>query len=331
MKPSDLSRTLVAIVRAGRPAYVWGAPGVGKSAVVRDAADDLGLRVLDLRATLLDPVDLRGLPRVTSDTAVWCPPAFLPRTGQGVLFLDELAQAPPAVQAACLQLVLDRKLGEYELPDGWAVVAASNRQDDRAGAHRLISPLLNRFVHLDLDVCPDDWQEWAVTANVAAKVRAFVRFRPALLFQFDPAANPRAFPTPRSWQFVSDVLPGTPAELLHAAVAGCVGDGAAAEFVGFLRLCRELPDLDAVLRDPDRAPVPRESAVLYALVGALVELCRADRAPLANFVRYASRLPDEFGLLAMRDAVAVNRTLVGLPAVQDWIARARTTGLFPAA
>ena len=210
------------------------------------------------------------------------------------------------------------------------MVAASNRQDDRAGAHRLISPLLNRFVHLDLDVCPDDWQAWAVAANVAAEVRAFVRFRPALLFQFDPASNPRAFPTPRSWQFVSEVLATAAPELLHAVVAGCVGDGPAAEFVGFLRLYRELPDLDAVLRDPDHAPVPREPAVLYALVGALVELCRADRAPLTAFVRYANRLPDEFGLLAMRDALAVNRTLVGLPAVQEWIARARHQGLFPA-
>jgi hypothetical protein len=280
---------------------------------------------------LLDPVDLRGLPRLDGDTAVWCPPAFLPRAGEGVLFLDELAQAPPLVQAACLQLVLDRRIGEYELPEGWAVVAASNRAEDRAGVHRLISPLLNRFVHLDLEVSADDWQAWAVAAGVAPEVRAFLRLRPALLSQFDPAANPRAFPTPRSWQFVADVLGRTPDDLVHGVVAGCVGDGPAAEFAGFLALYRELPDVDAVLAAPDTTPVPREPAVLYALVGALVETCRADGAPLAAFARYAARLPDEFALLAFRDALAVQPKFVALPGVQQWIARARAKGLFLAA
>ena len=328
MRPTDVSKALAALVPTRRPVYVWGPPGCGKSAVVRQAAEALGRRLVDVRAALLDPVDLRGLPRVVRDAAVWCPPAFLPRRGEGVLFLDELAQAAPLVQAACLQLTLDRKVGEYELPDGWTVVAASNRAEDRAGTHRLITPLLNRFVHLDLDVSPDDWQGWAAAAGVGPEVRAFLRYRPGLLSRFDPAAGERAFPTPRAWQFVSDVLPGAPAELLHPVVAGCVGDGPAAEFVGFLRLYRELPDLDAVLARPDAAPVPREPAVLYALVGALVERCRSDQAPLAQVVQYALRLPEEFAVLALRDALAVNPRLVGLPAVQQWIARARSRGLF---
>src|SRR5829696_3161353 len=287
MRPSEVTKALAALVPTRRPVYLWGPPGAGKSSLVRQAAGHLGLGLVDVRATLLDPVDLRGLPRLTGDAAVWCPPAFLPRSGEGVLFLDELAQAPPLVQAACLQLTLDRRVGEYELPPGWAVVAASNRAEDRAGTHRLISPLLNRFVHLDLDVSPEDWQGWAVVATVAPEVRAFLAYRPGLLFQFDPTANPRAFPTPRCWQFVSDVLARTPGELLHPVVAGCVGDGPAAEFVGFLRLYRELPDLDAVLAKPDQAPVPREPAVLYALVGALVERCRQAEAPLAGFVKHA--------------------------------------------
>jgi hypothetical protein len=331
MRPSDVTAALTALVPTKRPVYLWGPPGIGKSSVVRRAATTLELELVDVRATLLDPVDLRGLPRLDGDSAVWCPPAFLPRSGSGILFLDELAQAPPLVQAACFQLVLDRRLGEYTLPDGWSVVAASNRAEDRAGAHRVLSPLMNRFVHLDLEVSADDWQDWDVTAGIVPEVRAFLRFRPGLLFQFDPSANPRAFPTPRSWQFVSDVLAKTPAGLVHRVVAGCVGDGPAAEFVGFLELYRELPDLDAVLRAPETAPVPREPAVLYALVGALVEACKSDRAPIANVVKYATRLPDEFALLTVRDAAAVNPKVVALPAVQSWIAKARSKGLFPAA
>jgi hypothetical protein len=267
---------------------------VGKSSVVRQAARAAGLGMVDLRAVLLDPVDLRGLPRIHNGSALWCPPAFLPRGGRGVLFLDELAQAPPLVQAACLQLTLDRQLGEYALPEEWSVVAASNRQADRAGSHRLISPLLTRFVHLDLEVSHDDWQEWAAQTGIAPEVRSFLRYRPILLFQFDPLAAARAFPTPRSWEFVSQVLSYTPAELMHAVVAGCVGEGPAAEFTGFLRLCRELPDLDAILTSPGTAPVPTEPAVLYALAGALAECCRrGDQALLAAFVTYAGQLPDD--------------------------------------
>jgi ATPase family associated with various cellular activities (AAA) len=328
LRPTEISQCLASLIPAQRPIYLWGPPGIGKSCMVRQAAQSLSLNLVDVRATLLDPVDLRGLPRLTKDTAVWCPPAFLPRSGQGILFLDELAQAAPLVQAACLQLTLDRKVGEYTLPDGWSVIAASNRAEDRAGSHRLITPLLNRFIHLDLEVSPEDWQTWAVSANVAPEVRAFLRYRPALLFQFDPTTAQRAFPTPRAWQFVSDVLPGAPPNLLLGVVAGCVGEGAAAEFVGFLRLYQELPDLDAVLAKPDSAPVPREPAVLFALVTALVERCRADKAPLAGFVRYALRLPEEFGVLGLRDALAVQPKLVGLPEVQRWIAEARTRGLF---
>ena len=331
MRPSEVTSALTALIPTKRPVYLWGSPGVGKSSVVRQAADRLTLDLVDVRATLLDPVDLRGLPTVVDRRAEWCPPSFLPRAGDGVLFLDELAQAPPLVQAACLQLVLDRRVGEYTLPDGWSVVAASNRTDDRAGTHRLISPLLNRFVHLDLDVCPDDWQQWAVSAGVAPEVRAFLRFRPALLHQYDPASNPRAFPTPRSWQFVSDVLATTPPELLHRVVGGCVGDGPAAEFVAYLKLCRELPDPDRVLTHPTTSPVPKEPAVLYALVGALVEAVKRDGGLVPGFVTYAGRLPDEFALLAFRDAVAVQPTLVAHPSVQTWIRNARGHGLFPAA
>jgi MoxR-like ATPase len=331
MRPSALARALAALVPTKRPVFIWGPPGVGKSSLVRQAANTLKLSLLDLRASLLDPVDLRGLPKFGKAAAEWVPPVFLPRTGTGILFLDELTQAAAIVQSACLQLTLDRKLGEYELPPGWSVVAASNRPEDRAGGHRLISPLANRFIHLDMEVDTEDWQAWAVTSGIAPVVRAFLRFRPALLFQYESAANPRAFPSPRSWQFVSDVLAVTPAEALDRVVAGCVGEGAAAEFVAFLTLSRDLPDLDALLAHPDTAPVPAEPAVVYALVGAVVEQVRSVPAKAEAAVRYAARLPEEFGLLLFRDLLAVRPTLAALPVVQSWIARARAQGLFLAA
>ena len=152
-----------------------------------------------------------------------------------------------------------------------------------------------------------------------------------LLLRFDPAAGERAFATPRSWQFVSDALKHAPEDLVPAVAAGCVGEGPAAEFVAYRRLCRALPDLDACLASPASAPVPREPAVLYALSGALVERLRAETAPAEAVLAYAARLPEEFALLTLRDALAVKPRLAALPAAQSWIAKARGLGLFPAA
>lgn len=325
MRPALLRDALAALLPTRQPIYLWGPPGVGKSSLVRQAAAASDLDVLDVRAVLLDPVDLRGIPQVNGDhRAHWCVPDFLPRSGCGVLFLDELAQAPPLVQSACLQLTLDRRIGEYVLPDGWTVVAASNRQEDRAGAHRLISPLLNRFIHLDLEVSLDDWQRWAIEAGIAPEVRSFLQFRPGLLFAFDAAAGARSFPTPRSWEFVSRVLPVTREELLHPVIAGCVGEGPAAELIGYLRTYRGLPDLAALLAAPDSVTVPTDPGVLYALVGALGERAReAKQATLSAMFRFAGRMPAEYGVLLARDIVAVNKQALALPEAGRWLASHR--------
>lgn len=321
MRASDVSQALTALVPTKRPIFLWGPPGVGKSSLVRQSASNLGLQVCDVRAVLLDPVDLRGIPAVNGDhRAHWCQPDFLPRDGQGILFLDELAQAPPLVQSACLQLTLDRKIGEYTLPDGWIVIAASNRQEDRAGAHKLISPLLNRFVHLDLEVSVDDWQTWALSAGIVPDVRSFIRFRPGLLFSFDPQAGARAFPTPRSWEFVSQVSGVTPEPLLLPVVAGCIGEGPAAEYVAFRRIYTQLPDPAVVLSNPQGVTVPSDPSVLYALSAAMVEKARSATDPQLNSLGiFAGRLPDEYAILLIRDTIAVNPRCCSQPSVNAWV------------
>ena len=134
MKPSRLATVLSSMLGQRWPAFVWGPPGIGKSSIVHSVARQAGMSVIDLRASLLDPTDLRGIPAIVDGRAVWCPPAFLPKEGEspGVLFLDEINAAPPLVQASLYQLVLDRRVGEYVLPAGWWIVAAGNRQKDRA-------------------------------------------------------------------------------------------------------------------------------------------------------------------------------------------------------
>ena len=141
MTPLQVISALQTLTSIHQPVFLWGAPGVGKSQIVSQVAAMRGMALRDIRAVLLDPVDLRGLPRLTdAGTAVWCPPAFLPGAGdppQGILFLDELNAAPPLVQAACYQLILDRAIGEYRLPDGWSIVAAGNREKDKAVSYRM--------------------------------------------------------------------------------------------------------------------------------------------------------------------------------------------------
>ena len=161
MTPSQIVSALRSLLAIRQPAFLWGPPGVGKSQVVAQVARQNGLALRDIRAVLLDPVDLRGLPRISADgRSVWCPPAFLPGPAdpeRGIVFLDELNAAPPLVQAACYQLVLDRAIGEYRLPDGWSIVAAGNREGDRAVAYRMPSALANRMVHLDFTPDLEDW------------------------------------------------------------------------------------------------------------------------------------------------------------------------------
>lgn len=321
MGPKQIASALRTLLSIRQPVFLWGAPGVGKSQVVAQTARSLGLKLRDIRAVLLDPVDLRGLPRVSAEgRAVWCPPSFLPAeddTGGGVLFLDELNAAPPLVQAACYQLVLDRCIGEYRLPDGWCVVAAGNRDKDRTVTHRMPTALANRMVHLDFDADLDDWLDWAENAGIRPEVRAFLRFRPRLLHSFDPASADRAFPSPRSWEFVSKILDAAPSQdVEYELFRGTVGRVCAAEFAGFLDVWHGLPDVDEVLSDPLHARVPEEPAALYALCEALgLRACEENMEALAD---YAQRLPAEFGVLLMREAVCHRESLAASPAFTRW-------------
>ncbi len=327
MKASDIAQSLETLIEIQQPSFLWGPPGVGKSQVVAQTAKALGLDLIDVRAVLLDPVDLRGIPRITPQgDAQWCAPSFLPREGEGVLFLDELNAAPPLVQAACYQLVLDRRIGEYELPPGWTVIAAGNREQDRAVAHRMPSALSNRFVHLEFEVDAPDWNVWATAAGLPLEVTAFIRFRPALLHAFDPDRDDKAFPSPRSWEFVSRLvlahqnqlrdMEGQGRSLFREMVAGTVGPGAAAEFMGFLKVWQNLPELGTILNDPEGTAVPEDPAMLFALGELLGRSMTLENA--TPIMVYAARLPVEFSVLLMREAVRRDNALVNSPAFAQW-------------
>ena len=315
MKPSELATALKLCIQARQPVCAWGKPGIGKSQVVSQVGSDLNLTVKDVRAVLLDPVDLRGLPHVNGDgRSHWAIPEFLPRDGSGILFLDELNRAPALVQNACFQLVLDRKLGEYTLPDDWHVIAACNDVD--GGITKMSAALSNRFVHLDVEPNLEDWCKWAVTHNIEPAVIAFLRFRPNLLHEF--SRTEKAFPTPRSWEFISRITSQQPNKNLELALfEGTIGHGAAIEFAAFLQLFRNIPSIDAILLNPDTAPVPKnDPGSLWAISSAL-----ARRATDHNFRRaitYLDRMPQEYAVMAVRDAVQRDQTLAVTQDFTQW-------------
>lgn len=319
MRPSEIALALETCLRARVPAYVIGPPGVGKSAVGHQVTAKLGRQLIDWRASQLDPVELRGLPYVIEGLTRYAPLGNLPRDGSGVLLLDELGDAPPMVQSALYQLILDRRLGEYVLPDGWDIVAAGNTQADKANAQRLSTALANRFWHGTFEVDLNEWCAWALGAGVPVEVVAFVRFRPETLHAFDPQSKERAFASPRSWEFVGKLFKaGVPAKIELGMYAGAVGNGVATEFVGFLQVYRELPSIDAILLNPDKAVVPAKPAVQYAVTGALAR--KATQGNMDRVVTYLKRLPAEFAVSGFRDASARDPLVMQTASAIKWMA-----------
>ena len=347
MSPKDVKLALVSAFKVNRPIMMWGSPGIGKSDVVRQAAyevfkdapfchvptskmqgataDDvakqIGSRIVcDFRALLRDVIDLRGLPTIEGTTTVYTDPGDLPHNGDGkaVLFLDEINAAPPLVQAACYQLVWDRSIGDYKLPDYVRIVAAGNLDSDRAVTHAMPTPLRSRFTHIMFDVSNDDWIEWAVESNIHPMVVAFVRFRPELLHKFDDAAKGAlTFPCPRTYHLLSDYMhEGLPSGIEQQFVAGTIGEGASSEFVAFIRVWREMPSLDGIIANPKKGKVPDDPATLYAVASGLSR--RVTKANFAAVKTYCDRIPSSFATLCISDAIKRAPEIKTTEAMRKW-------------
>ena len=328
LRPSELAATLKILVEARQPVMVWGGPGCGKSEVAQQVAAEGGRTYYDVRALLLDPVDLRGIPWRDDDNRTrWAPPDFLPPTDSTALYLVNLEELPsgvPMVQAALFQLVRDRKCGEYELPEGASLMACGNREGDRGVTHRMPTPLASRFVHLEIKVDPSDWCEWGAANGIAPETLFFIQLRPELLHVFDPQSREAAFACPRTWEFVSNVVNqrgSLDPAAERALFRGAVGEAAAVEFSAFLKVWRELPHPRAVIDDPENADVPQNASALIALCGSLYRM--ADDVNLGSIVSYAMRLRREVGEFLVGSCVRREPALQHTDAFIRWAA-ART-------
>ena len=309
MKPKELKTylKLIWVKKPNRVTYVYGGVGVGKSSVVAQATSELGWEMRDIRLSLLDATDLRGIPFVDKEKkeSVWTRPSFLPPTDYDkpiVLFFDEFSNANGSIQNATLQLLLDRQLGEYRLPEKARIVLAGNRITDGGFVFRIGSANANRLINIEYELDFDDWKEWAYANNVNPLIIAFHNYRKGdLLSNFSPSMNTMAFASPRSWFFVNEILEvGLQNGTLYESIKGAVGEGAGTEFYGFLKIFRDLPKAEEIM-EQNKDIIPKESNVMYALTGALIGYIREHNDKLDRLIAYSMKIPKEFSIVMMKD------------------------------
>ena len=321
---SELYTHLDTLINADIPVFIHGSPGIGKSYIVAEVAKKHSLELVDVRLSQMDPVDLRGVPAIRDEQTVWMPPVFFPKdsNSNGILFLDELNSAPPSVQAAIYQLVLDRKMGEYILPKGWRIICAGNRISDRGVVFRLPTPLANRMVHLSVEARFEDFKLFAIRERLHSFVIGFLGFRPDLLTSepiTDDDSNP-AFATPRSYHMLSNVLKtSNDTSCISPIIYGLIGYGAGIEFLSYVKVYEKLPDVGAIYRGVYPTVDKSEPALLYALVSAMVELYRGDTEASKHLFGFAQILPTEFGVMLIKDAIVKDATIAECNEFDTWI------------
>ena len=278
--PNSAKNSIKHALKKKRPIFLWGAPGIGKSEIVSQITDSLSnSHLIDIRLSLWEPTDIKGIPYFDSNsgTMVWGAPSELPseefaaQFDHIVLFLDEMNSAAPSVQAAAYQLILNRRVGQYKLPDNVMIVAAGNREADKGVTYRMPAPLANRFIHLELAVSFDDWFQWSVVNNINTDVVGYLTFAKKDLYDFDPRSPSRSFATPRSWTFVSELLDDDLDEATTTdVVAGAVGEGLALKFMAHRKVASSMPNPSDILAGKVKELKTREISAMYSLT---VSLC----------------------------------------------------------
>lgn len=284
-------KSLLQAFKIQRPVFLWGPPGIGKSELVAELAEELGGHMIDLRLGQMEPTDIRGIPFYNRDLGKmdWAPPVDLPDQDLAsqypvvVLFLDEMNSAAPSVQSAAYQLILNRRVGKYRLPDNVVMVAAGNRESDKGVTYRMPTPLANRFVHQEMRVDFDSYQAWAVNNHIHKDVIGYLSFAKQDLYDFDAKSASRAFATPRTWTFVSEFLADDSIDddTLTNLIAGTVGEGLAVKFMAHRRVAGRMPNPRDILLGKVQDLDVKEVSAMYSLV---ISMCYELKAAIEKKV-----------------------------------------------
>jgi hypothetical protein len=323
MKPSMVLDTIVSAYRFNtsgavpRNSYIAlhieGPPGVAKSSVVYQAKEQLGINIVEFRFAGSDATDLKGIPDLKSGRTVWATPEELPTDPdwKGIIFFDEIVQGGPMVMSAVTELVLEGRMGTYSLPKGAIIVSAGNRRSDRSAVNEMPRHLADRLCFISVEADVPDFVLWADTHNIRSEITSFIRARPDLLSAFD-AQQPKS-PSPRGWNFVSSILEmNVPPVVQHTLVSGCVGEGAAIEFLGHLELYGQIPTVEEILANPTTAKMPKGEkapAMCYAIASNLSRALnyKTAKAVMAYVSRFES---EEFAVITVKGALDREAALI---------------------
>lgn len=307
LNPTNLSAAIIRILQAGLVPYVEGSPGVGKSNIIHSVAQQLKLKVIDLRLSQCDPTDLMGFPNVQGEKARYVPMETFPVKGDDVpvgyegwlLFLDEFPSASRAVQAAAYKLVLDKMVGQHELHQNVAIVCAGNKASDKAIVNSLSTATQSRLVHLELAVNLDDWTAWASANGIDSRIIGFLNYKTSLLHKFSPDHQDKTFPCPRTWEFASRLSVNQSVSMKDLPLfAGTVGQGAAQEYIAFAELYQSLPRIEEIIKSPETVNISEEISIRFAIATYVADHISETNAE--QVTKFLDRLDVEMQVVAYR-------------------------------
>ena len=321
MKPSTLTKVLTTCIQHNEPVLLKGAPGVGKTSIVRQIAESLKMDFITVIPAISDPTDGKGVPGKNGDGKwewhlIGDARRIVEAKKPTVVILDDLGQAAAMVQAAYMQWILLRRIGEHPIPDCVTILAATNRKEDRAGVTTILECVKSRFITI-LELTPDemDWVAWALDNGMPTEIIGFAHFRWSIIHQYKAVVDIVNGPCPRTLANAGRLIKMGLDD--SETLSGAVGEGCAAELVGFLKYYKQIPNLSAILLEPDEAIVPEEPAALYAVVSGLVE--KVAPKNFERILRYGNRLPTEFSVLLVRDCIRKEPNIQHTKAFTDWV------------
>jgi len=335
------------IMRANLVANLIGSPGIGKSDIIKQVAEEFELKVIDIRLAQCDPTDLNGFPTLSEDRSRchYAPPitfpladdplpikepAVLDELGRTIkkpvyykgwlLFLDELTSAPPMVQAAAYKVILDRQVGEHDLHEKVRIVAAGNKTTDKAIVQRMSTALQSRVITLEVIIDLDEWLIWAEKAGIDKRIMSYIQFRPDMLHKFDANHKDLTFPCPRTWEFAHGLLKIWRVVTFQNLIvlAGAVSKGAASELIAFCQVYDTIPTLEKMIADPLGVPIDNSKKdLLFAICSLIGQSFNKDNSQA--LISVMERLPIEFRVTACQNILRRDRTLQREPNLKTWI------------
>jgi hypothetical protein len=333
VKISQALKLLANALRAKLVPMMAGSPCCGKSQIVYQLANEYGLKVIDLRLAQCDPTDLAGFPMLGGNKADYLPMAHFPIEGDPIpdgyngwlLFLDELTSAPPAIQAASYKLILDRMVGSHHLHKNVAIVGAGNLETDNAIVQPMSTALQSRLIHLELTVDHQEWTDWAAANEIDHRISDFIKFKPGMLYTFQPDHTDKTYACPRTWEFANRVLKVTEEDSPDRLpmLAGTLSEGVAREFLTYCKIYDELPKPHMIMSSPELVPVPREPSILFAMTGMLSHNATKDN--FDQLMKIIKRMPLQFQVVTMSETAKRYIKMMAHPALQKWISESATS------